>query len=368
MSSRKINKQATQINYDICIRDSVDKFNMLVSSISNDYSRFLDLHQEDIERLKKPEFTEQLRGRLRNEEFDKKYQALLKIMQISFSNEILKIITEIADEYKYSLQNAGAHIFQIRNFLDRYTNEENYNRIYSEAAAKKHRLENGFTLGQSNTSTNIQMYKPKWIVANDYYEITDFLCEIFFNQYYQDSSIKNEGLNIQNYPIVYYYLAIFFKPLVFLIGIHKNLSPAQRLTFLPTIDTNVPNLSYCFNFFNKNKFQDDFNVSFIREYLVCIKELLDCIILIGNDFQKIDNYEEEEDEEKKIKLLEDRIQIVEKNQVVLTKNITSTIHDLGELQDNRNKRGGKKQINSYEFKSRKQRVKNNNQTKSKRRY
>jgi hypothetical protein len=56
MSSIKINKQATQNNYDICIRDSVDKFNMLVSSISNDYSRFLDLHQEDIERLKKTEF------------------------------------------------------------------------------------------------------------------------------------------------------------------------------------------------------------------------------------------------------------------------------------------------------------------------
>jgi hypothetical protein len=195
------------------------------------------------------------------------------------------------------------------------------------------------------------------------------LCEIFINQYYQDSSIKNEGLNIQNYPIVYYYLAIFFKPLVFLIGIHKNLSPAQRLTFLPTIDTNVPNLSYCFNFFNKNKFQDDFNVSFIREYLVCIKELLDCIILIGNDFQKIDNYEEEEkEEENKMKLLEDRIQIVEENQVVLNKNITSTIHDLGELQDNLNKRGGKKQTNSYEFKSRKHRVKSNNQTKSKRHY
>jgi hypothetical protein len=100
MSSRKINKQATQINYDICIRDSVDKFNMLVSSISNDYSRFLDLHQEDIERLKKPEFTEQLRGRLRNEEFDKKYQALLKIMQISFSNEILKMRMNINTAYK----------------------------------------------------------------------------------------------------------------------------------------------------------------------------------------------------------------------------------------------------------------------------
>ena len=63
-------------------------------------------------------------------------------------------------------------------------------------------------------------------------------------------------------------------------------------------------------------------------------------------------------------LLENRLKGVEEKHDVLSQNITSTIHELGELQDNPmlSKRGGKK---IFIFKSKKRKY--NKQNKSKRR-
>ena len=169
----------------------------------------------------------------------------------------------------------------------------------------------------------------------------------------------NEELNIENYPFVYYYLIKFFKPLEFLMGmIHKRIFQ-KRGSFIPTFEnyTNVPKLSYCFNFFNKTTFPDEINIEFMRDYLICIKELLDCIIRVDNDFKNTNNnYADEDEEKEKINLLESRLKDIEEKHDVLDKNIISTIHEMGVLQDNPmlSKKGGKTIVKSKKRKYNKQ--------------
>ena len=373
MASQRLDKLVSQFNYDLCISDSLIKFNNLVNGISNDYPKYLDLYtdyfkyaQLDIPgqpKLSTPNF-------VKTQENEKKYQQILNAIKIGFSNEILNLIKEIVDEYKYSSQQAVVIITEIRDFLDRYTKEENYNSIYSEAQIKKKILKS-LTLGyMSSYGNNVHGIKPKWTSNHGIHEVNDFLCELFFNGYYQNSSIKNEELNIRNYSIVYYYLNKFFKPLIFLMGIHENGAIKFNGYFMPELTENrVPKLSFCFNFLNKTRFPDDFNIGFIRDYLICIKDLLDCIIQVGNNFKNTDNNyvdeddkKEKEEEKEKMNLLESRLKGVEKHDV-LNQNITSTIHKVGELQDNPilSKRGGKKICKSKKRKYIKQ-------NKSRRRY
>ena len=137
MTSQKLDKLASQFNYDLCISDSLYKFNNLVNGISNDYSKYLDLYKEEIIKQTLTKQVEQFDTRLRTPEFEKQYQQLINIIKIGFSNEILNLIKEIVDEYKYSSQQAVFIITEIRDFLDRYTKEENYNSIYSEVSIKK---------------------------------------------------------------------------------------------------------------------------------------------------------------------------------------------------------------------------------------
>ena len=141
MASQRLDKLVSQFNYDLCISDSLIKFNNLVNGISNDYPKYLDLYtdyfkyaQLDIPgqpKLSTPNF-------VKTQENEKKYQQILNAIKIGFSNEILNLIKEIVDEYKYSSQQAVVIITEIRDFLDRYTKEENYNSIYSEVAIQKH--------------------------------------------------------------------------------------------------------------------------------------------------------------------------------------------------------------------------------------
>ena len=371
MTSQKLDKLASQFNYDLCISDSLNKFNNLVNGISNDYSKYLDLYKEEIIKQTLTKQVEQFDTRLRTPEFEKQYQQLINIIKIGFSNEILNLIKEIVDEYKYSSQQAVFIITEIRDFLDRYTKEENYNSIYSEVSIKKTPLK-GLNLGyMTDYGNNVRGIKPKWSSNHGLFEINEYLCELFFNGYYHNSTNKNEELNIKNYQFVHYYLTKFFKPLLFLIGIPETREIILKGLFLPNFENtiHVPRFGYCFNFFNKTRFPDDFNIGFIRDYLICIKELLECIIRVGDDFKNTDNnyvdeYEDNEKEKEQMNLLENRLKGVEEKHDVLSQNITSTIHELGELQDNPmlSKRGGKK---IFIFKSKKRKY--NKQNKSKRR-
>ena len=379
MASQRLDKLVSQFNYDLCISVSLIKFNNLVNGISNDYPKYLDLYKdfyrynpldEGGRQLSVPNF-------VKTPENEKKYQQILNAIKIGFSNEILNLIKEIVDEYKYSSQQAVVIITEIRDFLDRYTEEENYNSIYSEAQIKKNVLKS-LNLGyMSSYGNNVMGIKPKWTSHHGGHEVNDYLCVLFFNGYYQNSSKKNEELNIRNYSIVYYYLNKFFKPLLFLMGIHENAAIKSNVYFIPEIGTTqVPKLSFCFNFFNKGIFPDDFNIGFIRDYLICIKELLDCIIQVGNDFKNTDNnyvdeYDKKEKEKEKEKekvnekmnLLENRLKGVEEKYDILNESFTTTMHEVGILQDNPilSKRGGKKICKSKKRKYIKQ-------NKSRRRY
>ena len=157
-------------------------------------------------------------------------------------------------------------------------------------------------------------------------------------------------------------------------GIPETREVIIKGLFIPNFenDIHVPRFGFCFNFLNKTRFPDDFNIGFIRDYLICIKELLDCIIQVGNDFKNTDNnYVDEDDkkekekekEKEKMNLLESRLKGVEEKHDVLNQNITSTIHEVGVLQDNPifYKRGGKKICKSKKRKYIKQ-------NKSRRRY
>ena len=214
---------------------------------------------------------------------------------------------------------------------------------------------------------NVRGIKPKWTSHNGNFEINEYLCELFFNGYYHNSTIKNEELNINNYHSVHYYLSKFFKPLIFLMGIPETREVIIKGLFIPNFENviHVPRFGFCFNFLNKTRFPDDFNIGFIRDYLICIKELLDCIIQVGNDFKNTDNnYVDEDDkkekekekEKEKMNLLESRLKGVEEKYNVLNQNLTSTIHEMGELQDNPmlSKRGGKKIVKSKKRKYNKQ--------------
>jgi hypothetical protein len=46
MASQRLDKLASQFNYDLCISDSLYKFNNLVNGISNDYPKYLDLYKD----------------------------------------------------------------------------------------------------------------------------------------------------------------------------------------------------------------------------------------------------------------------------------------------------------------------------------
>lgn len=113
------------------------------------------------------------------------------------------------------------------------------------------------------------------------------------------------------------------------------------------------------------------NIEFMRDYLICIKELLDCIIRVENDFKNTNNnYANEDEEKEKINLLESRLKDVEeKHDVldnrlkyvdekhdVLDQNMISTIRELGTLQDNPmlSKKGGKTIVKSKKRKYNKQ--------------
>lgn len=369
MTSQNLDKLASQFNYNLCISNSLYEFNNLVNGISNDYPNYLDLYKKEIIKYKlneqNPQFYEQFNTRLRTPEFEKQYQQLLNLIKTEFSNDILNIIKEIVDEYKYSSQQAVFIITEIRDFLDRYTKEENYNSIYSEVAIQKHPF----------VGLSLRYNGSQWITKafNSKFQIYEQFFEVFFVYYYQQSSIKNEELNIENYPFVYYYLINFFKPLEFLMGmIHKRIFEKNG-SFIPTFEnyTNVPKLSYCFNFFNKTTFPDEINIGFMRDYLICIKELLDCIIRVDNDFKNTNNnYANEDEEKEKINLLESRLKDVEeKHDVldnrlkyvdekhdVLDQNMISTIRELGTLQDNPmlSKKGGKTIVKSKKRKYNKQ--------------
>ena len=47
MASQNLDKLASQFNYDLCITDSLYKFNNLVNGISNDYPKYLKLMQQN---------------------------------------------------------------------------------------------------------------------------------------------------------------------------------------------------------------------------------------------------------------------------------------------------------------------------------
>jgi hypothetical protein len=347
MASQRLDKLASQFNYDLCISDSLYKFNNLVNGISNDYPKYLDLYKDFYRYNPVGEGGRQLStpNLVKTPENEKKYQQLINIIKIGFSNEILNLIKEIVDECKYSSQQAVFIVTEIRDFLDRYTKEENYNSIYSETQIKKNILK-GLNLSYiSSYGNNVHGIKPKWTSNNGIHEVSDYLCDLFFNGYYQTSSKnKNEELNIRNYSIVYYYLNIFFKPLLILMGILENGAIKSSVYFIPENGTSsVPKLSFCFNFFNKGIFPDNFNIGFIRDYLICIKELLDYIILVSIDFKNIDNKYVDEDDKKekekekrkeKINLLESRLKGVVEKINLLDQNLTTTIHEVGVLQDN----------------------------------
>lgn len=89
MASQRLDKLASQFNYDLCISDSLNKFNNLVNGISNDYTKYLDLYKEELIKLKvDPQNYQQFDSILRTTELEKKYQQLINIIKIGFSNEI----------------------------------------------------------------------------------------------------------------------------------------------------------------------------------------------------------------------------------------------------------------------------------------
>lgn len=385
MTSKNLDKLASQFNYNLCISDSLYEFNNLVNGISNDYPKYLDIYKKEIIKYKLNEqnqqFYEQFNTRLRTPDFEKQYQQLLNLIKTEFSNDILNIIKEIVDEYKYSSQQAVFIITEIRDFLDRYTKEENYNSIYSAVAAIQRHPFAGLALSRNGVS----QWKTDAYLSK--FQIYEHFFEIFFVYYYNLSSIKNEELNIENYPFVYYYLTKFFKPLELLMGIINKRIIEKNSSFIPMFEhyTNVPKLSYCFNFLNKTTFPDEINIGFMRDYLICIKELLDCIIRVDNNFKNTNNnYTNEDEEKEKINLLESRLKDVEekhdvldyklkdveeKHDVldyrlknvdekhdVLDQNMISTIRELGALQDNPmlSKKGGKTIVKSKKRKYNKQ--------------
>ena len=353
MASQNLDKLASQFNYDLCITDSLYKFNNLVNGISNDYPKYLKLMQQN-HFIPMSENT---------------HKEALNILKIEFSNQILNLIKEIVDEYKYSSQQAVFIITEIRDFLDRYTKEENYNSIYNTETSKLGIIQR---FGLSNVERIHR--QPAWELATSSHirEINDYLSELFFMAYYYgNSSIKNEELNLENYLIVKYYLYKFFKPLLLLIGIFYT-----RVFFLKNGPGAFPELGLLFNFSNinqpkNNTMPHNLNIEFMRDYLICIKELLDCIIRVDNDFKNTNNnYADEDEEKEKINLLESRLKdIEEKHDVldnrlkyvdekhdVLDQNMISTIRELGTLQDNPmlSKKGGKTIVKSKKRKYNKQ--------------
>ncbi len=173
-----------------------------------------------------------------------------------------------------------------------------------------------------------------------------------------------------SYKIVKYYLNKFLKPLLLLIGIFYT-----RVFFFNN-SPDFPELGLLFNFSNINRPKNNtmphnLNIEFMRDYLICIKELLDCIIQVDNNFKNTNNnYANEDEEKEKINLLESRLKDVEeKHDVldyrlkdvdekhdVLDQNMISTIRELGALQDNPmlSKKGGKTIVKSKKRKYNKQ--------------
>jgi hypothetical protein len=305
--------------FDLCISNSLAKFNTLIDGISIDYSDYSKI----LEKLKdKPRILDN--GSLKeipiDAEFEKTYKTLQDLVKMCFSDCILDVISKFANQYKHNSKKIFPIITEISSYLEKYVDEKNFKNLYKiqKVSGKLISPDTNDFLHHLRTHGLVQQY----FVNHHLVDKNSDFGEVFMNHFFINSKMMDGGktpLNIENMPYANYYISMFFEQLHWLLGVNEtmwnkyinqygkfktferklgadtgfnkcflfNLTPTKGGKIIKNVNADYDN--------DDDNYKYIFNIQFLREYLICIKDLMDSIINIDVETSALDN---------KIKMLE----------------------------------------------------------------
>jgi hypothetical protein len=305
--------------FDLCISNSLAKFNTLIDGISIDYSDYSKTFEKNP--VWKPRIVDN--GVVKeipiDAEFEKTYKTLQDLVKMCFSDCILDVISKFANQYKHNSKKIFPVITEISSYLEKYVDEKNFKNLYKiqKVSGKLISPDTNDFLHHLRTHGLVQQY---FVLNNSEGGNVEF-GEVFVNHFFINSKMLDGGktnLNIENMPYANYYISMFFEQLHWLLGVNEtNWNNYQKKygkfkTLERKLGSDIGfNKYFLFNLVSRGgKFinnvnadydnDDDnykyiFNIQFLREYLICIKDLMDSIINIDVETSALDN---------KIKMLE----------------------------------------------------------------